>query len=157
MNAEQTMAAVRRSVTVNAPVERAFAVFTDSFGTWWPESYHVNPNGYETAFIEPFVGGRWFERAPDGSEYDWGRVLAWDPPHRIVLAWQLNNEYVFEPDQSSEVEITFTAQDGGRTRVDLIHSKFEGLTGGDGVAAVVGGETGWSALLPRFQNAAEAA
>jgi uncharacterized protein YndB with AHSA1/START domain len=157
MNAEQTMAAVRRSVTVNAPIERAFAVFTESFGTWWPADYHVNPNGYETAFIEPVVGGRWFERAPDGSEYDWGRVLAWDPPRRVVLTWQLNNEYVFEPDRSSEVEITFTSEEVGRTRVDLVHSKFEGLTGGDSVAAVVGGETGWGRLLPLFRAAAEAA
>jgi uncharacterized protein YndB with AHSA1/START domain len=157
MNAEQTMAAVRRSVTVNAPIERAFAVFTESFGTWWPESHHVNPNGYETALIEPVVGGRWYERAPDGSEYDWGRVLAWDPPRRIVLTWQLNDEYVFEPDHASEVEITFTPEGGGRTRVDLIHSKFEGLTGGDSVAATVSGETGWGGLLLRFQAAAEAA
>jgi uncharacterized protein YndB with AHSA1/START domain len=156
MNAEQTLAAVRRSVTVKAAVEKAFAVFTESFGTWWPADYHVNPNGYETAFIEPRLGGRWFERAPDGSESDWGRVLAWEPPHRILLSWQLNGEYVLEPDQASEVEITFTAEGGGRTRVDLTHSKFEGLTGGDSVASTVGGASGWSAILPRFVAAAEA-
>jgi hypothetical protein len=74
-----------------------------------------------------------------------------------VLTWQLNGEYVFEPEHASEVEITFTPEDGGRTRVDLIHSKFESLTGGDSVAATVSGDTGWGALLPRFQAAAEAA
>jgi uncharacterized protein YndB with AHSA1/START domain len=156
MNAEQTLAAIRRSVTVRAPIEKAFAVFTESFGTWWPADYHVNPKGYESAFIEPQVGGRWFERAPDGSEYDWGRVLAWDPPRRILLTWQLNGEYVFEPEQASEVEITFTAEDAGRTRVDVVHSRFEGLTGADSVARTVGGERGWSAILPRFAAAAEA-
>ena len=157
MNAEQTLAAVRRSVTVTAPIEKAFAVFTDSFGTWWPADYHLNPNGYESAFSEPVAGGRWFERAPDGSEYDWGRVLAWGPLRRILLTWQLSGDYAFEPENASEVEITFTAEDGGRTRVDVIHSKFEGLTRGDSVAATVGGDSGWSAILPRYQAAAEAA
>ena len=153
MNKEQTLAAVRRSVTVKAPIEKAFAVFTESFGTWWPADYHVNPNGYETAFIEPRVGGRWFERAPDGSEYDWGRVLAWDPPRRILLTWQLNGDYVFEPDHSSEVEVTFTAVEGGRTQVALVHSKFESLTGSETVAATVGGDRGWNTLLSRYEAA----
>jgi uncharacterized protein YndB with AHSA1/START domain len=72
-----TLAAVRRSVTVKAPVERAFAVFTEAFTTWWPADYHVNPNGYEASFIEPRLGGRWYERAADGSEADWGTVLEW--------------------------------------------------------------------------------
>src|SRR5258705_5358505 len=128
MNAEQTLAAVHRSVTVQAPIEKAFAVFTESFGSWWPTSHHVNPNGYETSYIEPAVGGRWYERAPDGSECDWGRVLAWDPPHRILLTWQLSGEYAFESDNASEVEVTFPAEDDGRTRGDLVHSNVDGLT-----------------------------
>ena len=84
MNAEQTLAAVRRTVTVGGPSRRRSPSSPSRSATWWPPDYHVNPNGYEAAFIEPRVGGRWFERAPDGSECDWGRVLAWDPPRRLA-------------------------------------------------------------------------
>jgi uncharacterized protein YndB with AHSA1/START domain len=157
MNTEQTLAAVRRSVTVAAPIEKAFAVFTEFFGTWWPSDYQINPSGYETAFIEPRVGGRWFERAPDGSECDWGRVLTWDPPRLIRLAWQLNGDYEYEPDNESEVEITFTEEEGGRTRVDLVHSKFEGLTHSGRVAASISDDGGWSSILPRYAAAVAAA
>lgn len=156
MTAEQTLAVVRRSVTVTASVEKAFAVFTESFGSWWPAGYHINPDGYESAFIEARVGGRWFERAPDGTESVWGRVLEWDPPARILLTWQLSSSYVFEPDRSSEVEITFTAEDDGRTRVDLVHRGIDRLTGADEVAKTVGGDGGWSAILARFAAALEA-
>jgi len=149
-----TLAAVRRTVTVKAPVEKAFAVFTESFTTWWPADYHVNPNGYDAAFIEPRVGGRWYERATDGSEADWGVVLDWDPPHRLRLTWQLDGAYQFDPDpaHASEVEVTFTDAGEGMTRVDVTHSRFEGLADGAAVAETVGGDNGWRTLLSHFQS-----
>ena len=159
MNTEQTLAAVHRTVTVRATPEKAFTVFTTSFASWWPTGYHVNPNGYDAAFIEPRAGGRWYERGPDGSECDWGRVLEWDPPRRLKLSWQLDSEYVFDPDpdHASEVDVTFTEEEPGVTRVDLVHCRFEGLAGGESVADTVGGESGWTAILPHFVEAAAAA
>jgi uncharacterized protein YndB with AHSA1/START domain len=152
----QTLPAVQRSVTVNAPVEKAFAVFTGSFATWWPSGHHINPNGYEGAYIEPRVGGRWFERAPDGSECDWGQVLAWEPPHRVLLSWQLNGDWDYDPDpeHASEVEVRFTP-DGTTTRVEVIHSKFERAVGAAQLAEGVGGNGGWNGLLRRFADVTE--
>lgn len=157
MNAEQTVAAVRKSVTVKAPIDKAFKVFTESFTTWWPSSHSINPSGYAAAYIEPKEGGRWYEQAPDGSEQDWGTVLAWEPPRRLVLGWQLDGEYRFDPDptHASEVEIRFTAEGSRTTRVDLVHSKFENQARPENVAASVGGEGGWNGLLLRFSDAVE--
>ena len=78
--------AVRQSVTVDVPPERAFAVFTSDLASWWPlDSHHIGSQPAVAVVVEPRVGGRWYERAADGSECDWGRVLAWEPPHRVVL------------------------------------------------------------------------
>jgi len=119
---------VRRTVAVDVPVERAFRVFTEEVGRWWPlDTHHTNPAGAVTAVIEPRVGGRWFERAEDGSETDWGRVLAWEPPDRLVLAWHLSPQWRFDPDpkRASEVEVRFVAEGPASTRVELEHRKFE--------------------------------
>jgi len=78
------------TVTVAVPVERAFRVFTDSFGTWWPPEYHIGQADMAAAILEPRAGGRWYEQGVDGSECDWGRVRAWEPPHRLVVTWQIN-------------------------------------------------------------------
>jgi len=153
MNAQTTLPAIRRSVTVNVPVEKAFAVFTESFATWWPK-HHVNPNGYEGAYIEPGVGGRWFERAPDGSECDWGRVLGWDPPHRVLLSWHLNGEYDYDPNtaRASEVEVRFIAEGPTTTRVELVHSKLERAVGGARLGESVAGDTGWGWIMERYAD-----
>ena len=81
---------VRKTVTVDATQRRAFDVFTARHGTWLPSTYHIGTSDYDTAVIEPFAGGRWFERGVDGAEADWGKVLVWEPPERLVLAWQIN-------------------------------------------------------------------
>jgi len=77
--------------------------------------------------LEPFVGGRWFERTADGTETDWGRVLVWEPPHRLVLTWQISPGWSYEPGPvlASEIEVRFTAESGGRTRVDFEHRHLE--------------------------------
>ncbi len=82
MSSAPTIPAIRGTVTVGVPVERAFRVFTDSFGTWWPAEYHIGQTDMAEAILEPREGGRWYEKGVDGSECDWGRVLAWEPPHQ---------------------------------------------------------------------------
>jgi uncharacterized protein YndB with AHSA1/START domain len=152
--------AVRQSVVVNVPIERAFHVFTDGMSTWWPlESHHIAEKPADAAVMEPRAGGRWFERAADGSECEWGRVLAWEPPNRIVLAWHLTSDWQFDPDpaNASEVEVRF-AEEGGKTRVELEHRALEryGDKAGE-VRAAVSGPGGWPSLLEMFRDAAEAA
>ncbi|HET8641221.1 MAG TPA: SRPBCC family protein [Pseudonocardiaceae bacterium] len=147
-----TIPTVRRTITVAAPAERAFRTFTESFSTWWPAGYHIGETDYAEAVIEPHEGGRWFERGVDGSECDWGRVLVWDPPGRLVLSWQINGRWQPDPDpaRASEIEVLFTAEGDGRTRVDLEHRRLERLVEGQGMHDSVSGEGGWGMLLERF-------
>jgi uncharacterized protein YndB with AHSA1/START domain len=151
-----TIAPVRRSILVQAPPERAFRVFTEGFATWWPASHSIVEGGYGTAIIEPAEGGRWYERGKTGAECDWGRVLAYEPPARLLLSWQLDGEFELDPDESkaSRVEVTF-APEGDGTRVELVHGGFERRgEGGEGVARGVAGEGGWSGLLARYAEVA---
>jgi uncharacterized protein YndB with AHSA1/START domain len=86
------------AITVDVPVERAFRTFTGSFGSWWPADYHIGQADMATAVLEPRHGGRWYGQGVDGSECDWGRVLAWEPPHRLVVTWQINGRWQYDPE-----------------------------------------------------------
>ena len=148
--AEQT--AVRQSVVVRAPPERTFDVFTARMSAWWPMATHkIGTAPMVTAVVEPRTGGRWFERGEDGSECDWGRVLAWEPPQRVVLDWQLNADFGFDPDFHTEIEVRFTPEGSDGTRVELEH---RGLDAYGARAAEMrdsfGSDGGWAGLLRRF-------
>lgn len=145
--------AVRRAIRVEAPVERAFHVFTAQMASWWPvDTHHIAEKPLEEIVIEERAGGRWFERAADGNECDWGTVRAWEPPTRVVFGWHLTERWEFDPDQAnaSEVEIRFVP-DGSGTRVEVEHRGFERHgEGGPVVAAAVDAEGGWGTLLTRY-------
>ena len=153
----ETVPAVRHEVVVAASPERAFAMFTTGFGTWWPKTHTIMTVPVEEAVVEPRQGGRCYDRGVDGSICEWGRVLEFSPPHRLVLAWQINGQWRYEPDveQASRVTVTFTQEDGG-TRVSLVHDEFHrhGSGGGD-VAAGVGSPNGWAGALRLFTIATE--
>jgi len=151
---QATEAEVRREITVNASPERAFAFFTERFDAWWPRSHHIGEADMLQAVIEPRRGGRWYERGADGSECDWGEVLAWDPPHRLLLSWQLDGEFAYDPDtaRATEVEVTFTPAGGG-TRVELDHRGFERAAMGDALRRGVSAEGGWGGLLGLYAEA----
>jgi hypothetical protein len=151
MNQLIVPAPVHRSVTVNTDPVRAFAVFTGSIGRWWPRTHTVGAAPMATVTIEPFAGGRWYETGDDGSEAEWGKVLAWEPPARVLLAWQLNAEFRFDPDLITEVEITLTAEGENCTRVELEHRRLERLGDqAEKLAALVGSPNGWTAVLGRY-------
>jgi len=154
MSQNATVAPVQRSVTVAAPPERAFEVFTAGFASWWPSSHSVIAGGYEGAYIEPQEGGRWYERSKTGVEEVWGRVLTYEPPHRIVLSWLLDGEFEIDADASraTEVEVRFTPQGDG-TRVELEHRGFERRADGAAIADEVGADGGWGALLELYAAA----
>jgi DNA-binding transcriptional ArsR family regulator len=117
---------VIKTVRVNAPLAIAFDVFIEQ--QWWPvETHHLaEPPGSEVV-LEPFPGGRWYERATDGTETDWGTVLAWQPPYRLLLTWQVSSRWTYEEDpaRSSEIEVTFTPVGADATRVELRHRHLE--------------------------------
>jgi uncharacterized protein YndB with AHSA1/START domain len=150
---EQATVAARRSVTVQAPPDRAFHVFTAGFATWWPlATHHIGANVATEAIMEPHAGGRWFERDAEGNECDWGYVTEFDPPHRVLLAWHLTPEWQFDPDpaKATEVEVTFTPADGG-TLVELEHRGFErhGEPGAK-MREAVSAPGGWADLLQMY-------
>jgi uncharacterized protein YndB with AHSA1/START domain len=155
---QATQLAVRKTVTVEASQERAFAVFTEDMSSWWMiETHHIGEQVPEAIVIEPRSGGRWFERAPDGVESDWGRVLEWEPPARVLLGWHLNQEWKFDPnpETATEIEVRFVAEGPKKTRVELEHRAFERL--GEAAATVrdaVDSPDGWSGLLAQYVEVA---
>ncbi len=143
------LAPIRKQITVEAPVERAFRVFTANMTTWWPKQHHIGKSPLARCVIEPKVDGRWYEVCEDGSECTWGKVLAWDPPRRLVLAWQLNVDFTFDPALITEVEVRFTPLGATRTQVDFEHRDLERL---GAKAAAISGEmdAGWSQILGAY-------
>jgi uncharacterized protein YndB with AHSA1/START domain len=152
-----TIPALKKTITVNAPVEHTFKVFTESFTTWWPAEYHIGAAEYAEAVIEPRAGGRWYEKGVDGSECDWGKVLDWDPPNRLLLTWQITGEWAYDPDmaRASEIEITFTAEGPHQTVVNLEHRNIGRLAGGQAMYDSISGAGGWGTVLERFAKAVE--
>jgi uncharacterized protein YndB with AHSA1/START domain len=159
MPAEQSIdIPVRRTISVSASVERAFRVFTAEFDTWWPRSHHIGKSPMKKAIVEGKVGGRCYTEQEDGTEFDWGRVLVWEPPHRILLAWQITPEWGYQPDvaQSSEVEIRFSPVAGGGTRVDLEHRHFERHgSGAPTMRTAVDSPNGWTGVMQFFAERVE--
>jgi uncharacterized protein YndB with AHSA1/START domain len=146
--------AVHRSITVAASQQRAFDVFTTGMSDWWlRESHHIGDAVPEAVVIEPHEGGRWFERAPDGTECDWGRVLDWEPPGRVRLAWHLDADWKYEPDpaRATQIEVQFIAEGEASTRVVLVHSGLEihGERARE-VHEAIDSPDGWSGLLARY-------
>jgi uncharacterized protein YndB with AHSA1/START domain len=152
MTQEATLPAVRHSVTVPLSRERAFTLFVEEFDSWWPkDTHHTGDRPAAQVFIEARPGGRWFERDDEGGEEDWGRVLSVERPALILLAWQLSPRFRFDPDPShqTEVEVSFEAEDEGRTRVTLEHRGFE-VHGKDGAGMRESVDGGWPELLGAF-------
>jgi uncharacterized protein YndB with AHSA1/START domain len=156
-------AVVRKSVRVAAPIERAFSVFVEQMETWWPATHHIGKTPFEAIFVEPRVGGRWYERNAEGELCDWGKVLAWDPPHRVTFSWHVGPghdqpDWVCDPDpaKASEVEIRFTADGPSATLVELEHSKLD--RHGDGweqLRGVFESPGAWEGILAMYAKAVE--
>ncbi|MGH2755765.1 MAG: SRPBCC family protein [Actinomycetota bacterium] len=145
---ETATAPVKKRLSLNVPPGRAFEVFTESIGSWWPLLTHsVFGDRAVDCVFEPGVGGRIYERDVEGAEADWGRVLVWDPPHRIVFSWQPNQERV----AATEVEVRFDA-DGTGTAFELVHRGWE-LLGSEGAEARAGYEKGWDPTLRAYVDA----
>ena len=153
-----TAAAVRRALQVNVPIEKAFQVFAQKMGTWWPASHHIGKQPFTEIVVEPRAGGRWFERDAEGAECDWGRVLVWEPPKRLVVSWHLQPDWSFDPDASraSEVALEFIAEGPEKTRLEFEHrhiqrhgAEYEKLRAG------VDSPGGWTMVLAQFAEAAK--
>jgi uncharacterized protein YndB with AHSA1/START domain len=149
MTQETSERVVEKSVTVSVPVERAFEVFTQEIGTWWPLRTHaVDTERSETVVMETHVGGRLYERLPSGEEHVWGKLIAWEPPTRIAYSWHPGRG----EETAQEVEITFSPEGDG-TRVDVRHYGWEKLD--ERIDEVVASyDEGWDAVIARYVEAA---
>ena len=149
---------VRKEITVEASQARAFDVFTREHGAWWPlATHHIGSAAAETAIIEPHAGGRWFERAADGSECDWGRVLVWDPPGRLVLAWEISADWKHDESIDTEVEVRFVSLGPARTRVELEHRRLDRYgAAAEQMRGIFDSEDGWTNILRLFVARARA-
>lgn len=143
-------APVVKTVTVPCTPDKAFRLFTEGMASWWLPSHSVATSGQDKVVMEPTSGGAWYEIGKAGERCDWGRVLAWEPPARLVLDWQLSAAFAFDPALHTEVEVTFTP-DGSVTRVRLEHRKLENYGAAAGqMAQVFNGDGGWTSLLGAF-------
>ena len=147
-------AAIRKTIDVKAPVDKAFSVFAAGMGQWWHKEHSIAQGTKQVdVVIEPRAGGRWYEVGDDGSEHQWGKVIAYDPPHRLVLAWQLNRDFDYDSELETTVEVRFEETADG-TRVLFEHRDLERM--GEGTVELLEGmDGGWGMLLGLFKNAAE--
>ena len=144
---------IRKEIVVEAPIERAFRVFTDNLDSWWPRGHHIGKAPLQRAVLEPELGGRWYEIGDDGSECNWGKVLAWDPPRRLLLAWQIDAQWQYDAKLITELEVTFTAQGAQRTLVELEHRNLERF--GEAAAALREMmDRGWSGIVGIYAETA---
>ena len=152
----QTAAAVvRKQLVVGAPIERAFSVFTERFGDFKPPEHNLLRAAIAETVFEPRVGGHIFDRAVDGSECRWARILAYEPPMRVVFSWDIGPTWQIEmdPDKTSEVEVRFVAEGPERTRVELEHRNIDRHgPGWEGVTEGVDGDAGWPLYLNRYAD-----
>ena len=156
MNTLLNIPPVRKSITVKAPPEKAFAVFTAGIDRWWPKAHGIGATPLRASVIEPFVGGRWYTTHEDGSEVVVGHVGVWQPPERFLVTWEISAAW--KPDArvalASEVDVRFLADPSGGTRVELEHRNFERMGSPDGEIMRKGVDNGWPGILDVF--AAEA-
>jgi uncharacterized protein YndB with AHSA1/START domain len=147
---------VRKSVVVDATPAQAFEVFTSRIDRWWPKSHGLGAAPVRESIIEPFVGGRWYAKCEDGTEAVVGHVLIWQPGERFVVTWEISAEWKPDPRPSftSEVEVQFTADTLGRTRVDLEHRNFERMGAAEGEKMSGDVNNGWPMLLELFTKEA---
>ncbi len=146
---------VRRQIVVQAPIERAFTVFTERFGDFKPAEHNLLRAPIAETVFEPRVGGHIYDKGTDGSECRWARILAFEPPDRVVFSWDISPQWTIEsePDNTSEVEVTFIAETPDRTRVELVHRHLD-RHGPDwrAVSDGIADDQGWQLYLQRYAD-----
>ena len=153
MSTHATDTSVRHSIVVDAPIESAFSTFTEAFGSFKPREHNLLDVEIAETVFETHVGGHIYDRGVDGSECRWARVLAFEPPDRVLFSWDISPQWQIEsdPDRTSEVEVSFIAEAPDRTRVELEHRNLDRHGDGwEGVREGARGDGGWPLYLDRF-------
>ena len=159
MTAQAQATLVHSSIVVEAPIERAFKVFTEDFDRIKPREHNMLAVDIAETVFEPRAGGRVYDRGVDGSECQWARVLAFEPPERVVISWDISPQWQIEtdPEKASEVEVRFIAETPDRTRLELEHRNLDRHgEGWEGVRDGVAAADGWPLYLQRYADLANA-
>ena len=155
MTSPTSIAPVRKTVRVKAPIARAFDVFTAGLTRWWPHDHGVGKKPIKKVLMEPRLGGRWLEISEDRTETVVATISIWEPPHRVVLLWQINAQWKPDPAMRSEVDVRFTAERENATLVELLHHKFETMGTEAGTSMRNDVDRGWPDLIERYAKEAE--
>ncbi|MBR0967715.1 SRPBCC family protein [Bradyrhizobium diazoefficiens] len=154
MNERIAIAPVRKTIRVAAPIDHAFDVFTTGLTRWWPYDYGVGKQPIAKVMMEPGPGGRWVEIATDGTETTVATITVWEPPHHLVMLWQVNAQWKPDSQMQSEVDVRFIAEGTEATVVELVHHRFETMGAEAGASMRRDVDGGWPGLLGRFANEA---
>jgi hypothetical protein len=141
----------RAAADLAAPQAKAFEILTQQMGRWWPTSFSINGSPIKAVVLEPTAGGRWYEEGEDGSQVEWGKVVAFEAPGRVVLNWKVGASYSFDPDLDTELELTIVPTGSGASRLELAHRDLENY----GEAAATMQETmtsGWAHVVDSFKG-----
>jgi uncharacterized protein YndB with AHSA1/START domain len=155
MTTQAQATSVQTQIVVEAPIARAFRVFIEKFDSVKPREHNMLAVEIAETVFEPRVGGHIYDRGVDGSECRWARVLAYEPPDRVVFSWDISPQFQIENDleKTSEVEVRFISETAQRTRVELEHRHLDRHGGGwEGEREAVAGEGGWPLYLQRFAD-----
>jgi uncharacterized protein YndB with AHSA1/START domain len=150
-----SIAPIVHMVEVKAPPARAFETFVGRMADWWPRGRTIGRDPHVAIVVEPRAGGQWFERDAGGNETHWGKVLAWEPPSRLLLAWQIDSRWSYAPELLTEVELTFEPTGSGGTRVRLEHRNLERF-GADAAGHRETLDGGWPGFLGEYARLADA-
>jgi uncharacterized protein YndB with AHSA1/START domain len=142
---------LRMTFDIDCHPDHAFAVWTEKLPTWWPKGHSASGHPDTLVTLEPHLGGRIFERTPDGIEIDWGEITAWNPPRQLAYVWHIRRDR----SDATDVELTFEDRGGGKTRLHIVHTGWERL-GAEAQSWRDANTNGWNALIPNFVSAAEA-
>ena len=155
MNERLLIAPVRKTVHVKAPIAHAFDVFTSGLTNWWPNDHGVGKKPIQKVLMEPRLGGRWLEISTDGTETTVATITVWDPPHRLVMIWQINSQWKPDATMKSEVDVRFAGDGPDATTVELLHHRFETMGAEPGSSMRNDVDRGWPGLLQRFVQEAD--
>jgi len=147
---------VRKELTINASQKQAFQAFTKELDRWWPRSHHIGKAEMKQAVLEMKEGGRWYEIGVDGSECNWGKVLVWNPPRKLVLAWQITAEWQYDPNFVTEVEANFIERGPNLTHFTLEHRNIDQFgEKAQQMWTAFDSDGGWAGLIKEFAILAE--
>jgi uncharacterized protein YndB with AHSA1/START domain len=149
-----SIAPIVHTVRVKLPPARAFELFASRVSDWWPRDKFIGKALFTAVVMEPKAGGQWFERDAEGNQTHWGKVLAWEPPARLLLAWQINSQWRYDPELLTEVELTFDPTEGGGTLVRVEHRDLERF-GVDAAQHAARLDRGWPAVIGAYVHYCE--